>query len=95
MKKIFPSINPIATLYIFFIIFISNCKTNKKFIIHIINFYNDMNNNETIPYITFKKGDKELKFIISLSSPLIILKEDNSNNSDNSELLYLSNIHSF
>ena len=54
-----------------------------------------MNNNETIPYITFKKGDKELKFIISISSPLIILKEDNSNNSDNSELLYLSNIHSF
>ena len=93
MKKIFPSINPIATLYIFSIIFISNCKTNKKFINHTIKFYNDVNNNEIIPYITMKKGDKELKFIISLSSPLIILKEDNSNSGDNSEYLNLSNVY--
>ena len=93
MKKIFPSINPIATLYIFSIIFISNCKTNKKFINHTINFYNDANNNETIPYITMRKGNKELKLIISLSSPLIILKEDNNNRGNSSEYLNLSNVY--
>ena len=93
MKKIFLSINPIATLYIFSIIFISNCKINKKFINHTIKFYNDVNNNEAIPYITMKKGGKELKFIISLSSPLIILKEDNSNSGHNSEYLNLSNVY--
>jgi hypothetical protein len=40
-----------------------------------------------------KKGNKELKLIISLSSPLIILKEDNNNRGNSSEYLHLSNVY--